>query len=183
MADIQHSAITDPHIHEPKGASTAGAGTVYVSNGSGSGSWQTLGISSLDWVDIQGGIQDDLDSGNLAVSGVYYVTTVLPDISTASSVIVPVIENSVVLEASVVLGGTITNADAAISFLNSSGATMGTNVTVAESGSAKGDQYSFTATGNNELTGPTWFEIATDGASTGAVPVSITVKLQTVLNP
>lgn len=37
---IQHSAITDPDIHEPKGASTAAAGTVYISDGAGSGSWQ-----------------------------------------------------------------------------------------------------------------------------------------------
>ena len=36
---IEHSVIQDPYIHEPKGASTALAGTVYVSNGAGSGSW------------------------------------------------------------------------------------------------------------------------------------------------
>lgn len=34
-----HSTLTDPNIHEPKGASTATVGKVYVSNGSGSGSW------------------------------------------------------------------------------------------------------------------------------------------------
>lgn len=39
MANIQHSAITDPNIHEPKGAASASSGAVYVANGSGSGSW------------------------------------------------------------------------------------------------------------------------------------------------
>lgn len=34
-----HSTLTDPNIHEPKSASTATVGKVYVSNGSGSGSW------------------------------------------------------------------------------------------------------------------------------------------------
>jgi len=34
-----HSTLSDPHLHEPKGASTATAGRVYISNGSGSGSW------------------------------------------------------------------------------------------------------------------------------------------------
>lgn len=35
----EHNTITDPEIHEPKGASTALAGQVYVSNGAASGSW------------------------------------------------------------------------------------------------------------------------------------------------
>ena len=39
MATVQHSALTDPNIHEPKGVSTAAAGKVYTANGSGSGSW------------------------------------------------------------------------------------------------------------------------------------------------
>jgi hypothetical protein len=36
---IEHNVITDPEIHEPKGASTAGIRTQYVSDGAGSGSW------------------------------------------------------------------------------------------------------------------------------------------------
>lgn len=36
---IQHAAITDPDIHEPKGASTANSGEVYVADGAGSGVW------------------------------------------------------------------------------------------------------------------------------------------------
>jgi len=39
MATVQHSALTDPNIHEPKGVSSAAAGKVYVANGAGSGSW------------------------------------------------------------------------------------------------------------------------------------------------
>lgn len=42
MANIQHSALTDPNLHEPKGASTAASGKVYVANGSGSGVWQYI---------------------------------------------------------------------------------------------------------------------------------------------
>lgn len=179
---IQHSVISDPHVHEPKGASTAGAGTVYVSDGSGSGSWTTVDLTSVDWSSIQGEIQNDLDNGSLEVAGDYYVHVTIPDISSASSVLVPVMEDSTVVSASVVLGGAISAADASISFSNSAAASMGTDVTVAEASSGKGDQYSFTATGNNVLSGPTWIEVATDGASTGAVPVYITIKLRTVLN-
>lgn len=34
-----HSTLTDPELHEPKGVASATAGRLYVSNGSGSGSW------------------------------------------------------------------------------------------------------------------------------------------------
>lgn len=37
---IEHSVITDPEIHEPKGIASAGVGEVYVSNVSGGGNWR-----------------------------------------------------------------------------------------------------------------------------------------------
>lgn len=39
MANVQHSTLTDPNIHEPKGITTAAANSVYMANGSSSGSW------------------------------------------------------------------------------------------------------------------------------------------------
>jgi len=45
---IQHSVITDPDIHEPKGASTASLGEVYIANGSGSGDWSPITLDSDD---------------------------------------------------------------------------------------------------------------------------------------
>lgn len=39
MANVQHSTLTDPNLHEPKGASTAAADQLYRANGSGSGTW------------------------------------------------------------------------------------------------------------------------------------------------
>ncbi len=42
MANVQHSNLTDPNLHEPKGVSTATADQVYISNGSGSGSWTNV---------------------------------------------------------------------------------------------------------------------------------------------
>lgn len=39
MANVQHSSLTDPNLHEPKGISTAAASQLYLSNGSGSGTW------------------------------------------------------------------------------------------------------------------------------------------------
>lgn len=37
---VQHSAIEDPNIHEPKGIAGQDAGKVYLSNGSDSGTWE-----------------------------------------------------------------------------------------------------------------------------------------------
>lgn len=39
MANVNHNTLTDPYLHEPKGASTAAAGDVYVADGTGSGAW------------------------------------------------------------------------------------------------------------------------------------------------
>ena len=39
MADVNHSSLTDPYLHEPKGVAAAAAGQVYQANGAGSGSW------------------------------------------------------------------------------------------------------------------------------------------------
>lgn len=39
MANINHSTLSDPYLHEPKGVSSALAGQIYVSDGAGSGDW------------------------------------------------------------------------------------------------------------------------------------------------
>lgn len=48
MATIEHKDIVDPNVHEPKGASSASTGTVYKSNGAGSGTWSKVKGSELD---------------------------------------------------------------------------------------------------------------------------------------
>lgn len=44
---IQHKDIADEERHEPKGASDAGLGSVYISDGQGSGIWKKMDVSSL----------------------------------------------------------------------------------------------------------------------------------------
>lgn len=48
QGDIEHSELPDNLLHEPKGASTAVAGTVYIADGAGSGSFTKLPTTSLD---------------------------------------------------------------------------------------------------------------------------------------
>lgn len=49
MANIDHSTLTGSALHEPKGVALASSNTVYVADGSGSGTWKKLasGISAL----------------------------------------------------------------------------------------------------------------------------------------
>lgn len=47
MSDIQHSQLPDNLLHEPKGASTALVGTVYIADGQGSGSFDYLPMSDV----------------------------------------------------------------------------------------------------------------------------------------
>lgn len=49
MADVAHATLTGADLHEPKGVATAASGTVYISDGAGSGSWGTV-ASSLNFV-------------------------------------------------------------------------------------------------------------------------------------
>lgn len=42
-----HASLTGAELHEPKGVAAASAKTVYVANGSGSGSWTTLDYATL----------------------------------------------------------------------------------------------------------------------------------------
>lgn len=42
---IQHADIPDAQLHEPKGAATAAAGTAYIADGAGSGTWVKVQIA------------------------------------------------------------------------------------------------------------------------------------------
>lgn len=40
MANVNHSTLSDPYLHEPKGISSASINEVYISDGAGSGNWK-----------------------------------------------------------------------------------------------------------------------------------------------
>lgn len=47
MANVSHASLTGAELHEPKGIGSAALGTVYVANGAGSGSWNSISTSSF----------------------------------------------------------------------------------------------------------------------------------------
>lgn len=179
---IQHELIVDPKIHEPKGASTAAAFTVYVSNGSGSGAWSTLSTSSFDLAGVLTAVQTGLNNGSIDVTGRFYLYANFLDIATPDSKIIPIIRSCTVIGARFTLAGAITVADSIVQVKAASGSAMGSNVTIAFTGSAKGTSFNFTANANNILTGPTWMEITTDGAATGPTSCGVLVELEYIAN-
>lgn len=66
---IEHSELPDNLLHEPKGASTAENGTLYVANGLGSGEFKKVPVESLDMT-----IQVVAGSSNVPVTGTVEVT-------------------------------------------------------------------------------------------------------------
>lgn len=61
---IEHKDLPDSLLHEPKGASTAAVGTVYVADGASSGSFQKLPITSLNIAipEIATAVHTDVDA-------------------------------------------------------------------------------------------------------------------------
>lgn len=63
---IEHSVITDPEIHEPKGVAAAASGRIYVADGAGSGAWSKVQDGSVDSEASASGAYLESDGGGNA---------------------------------------------------------------------------------------------------------------------
>jgi hypothetical protein len=145
-----HSALTGTELHEPKGVAAAAAGKVYLSDGLGSGSW---------------------------VVPPYTLTTRLDDVSTASTVYIPIPFAGTVTKVVTVLEGSLTTANATVTVKNAAGSSMGT-LTITQSGSAAGDIDTLTPVSNNTVTNDSRISVETDGASDTTRKLFVTVYIQ-----
>jgi len=151
MANVNHSSLTDPYLHEPKGAASASDGDVYVANGAGSGVWTAK--ETLIELSIEG---------------------YLEDVSAVETVYVPMPFNATVVKVLTVLEGSISSADSTITVKNSAGSSMGT-LTIAHSGSAAGDVDTLSPTTNNTVTADSFITLESDGASTNSAKLRFVV--------
>ena len=145
-----HSALTGTELHEPKGVAAAAAGKVYLSDGLGSGSW---------------------------VVPPYTLTTRLDDVSTASTVYIPIPFAGTVTKVVTVLEGSLTTANATVTVKNAAGSSMGT-LTITQSGSAAGDIDTLTPVSNNTVTNDSRISVETDGASDTTRKLFVTIYIQ-----
>jgi hypothetical protein len=156
---VEHKYISDPDIHEPKGASTAPAGTILTANGLGGTSFQSP--FSL------------VKNGNrVTLSGEFN------DIGTADAIWFVSPFNGRISAVRIVLYGPITgSAETITGTIN--GVPIGDlSITINTSGSAAGVVYSDTSitTGNTVVAGGS-FSINTTGASTGVTKAAVFVDI------
>ncbi len=154
MANVNHSTLTDPYLHEPKGVSTASSGQVYKANGSGSGTWSSQTTRSV-------------------------FTVHLADLSSAENIYCPIPFGGTVSRVTSALEGSIAGGDVTVTVKNSSAATMGT-ITVTQSGSAAGDIDSLDPSSNNTVTDNDYILIQTDGGASTHVDFMVSVVVEHV---
>ena len=151
MANVNHSALSDPYLHEPKGASTATAGDVYVADGAGSGSWEDHRRSVV----------------NLHIH----------DISVAENMYVPIPFGGTVSRVSSVIAGALTGADVVLTIKNSSAATMGT-ITITQAGSAAGDVDFTNPSTNNTTTDNDYILVQGNGGASSHVDCVVSIVVE-----
>lgn len=78
MANVQHNALTDPNLHEPKGVSSANADEVYIATGGGTGTWAKLSPTSFNGLATNGNLGQFLVS--TGAGGLTYTTAAHGDI-------------------------------------------------------------------------------------------------------
>jgi uncharacterized protein YbjQ (UPF0145 family) len=159
---IEHRNLTGAQLHEPKGCATAGAGTVYVADGVGSGAWSNL-------------LAADRAANRIVLS--HHFT----DISNAQSVFMLTPISGVVRSIHVVLHGAITTANSIVDARINGVSVVGSSITVTHTGSAAGQAFSSFPTGANALTANGVVEVRTDGGSSTVAMASVFVVVDTAL--
>ena len=145
-----HSALTGADLHEPKGIAAAAADKVYVSDGAGTGVWRNTP---------------------------YAISAVIADVSTASTIYIPVPFAGTVIKVVTVLAGSLTTANSTVTVKNAAGSSMGT-LTITQSGSAAGDIDVLNPVSNNTVTNDSRISVETDGASDTARNLFVTVFIR-----
>lgn len=158
-----HKDLTGTDLHEPKGQAGAAANTVYVANGSGSGTHQKIALASLDLTSIQN-------------PNTVYVAGFIDDVSTASFILIPAPEGCTFVSARLTLSTGITVADSNVSFTRNDGSSFGSAVVITQAGSTEGTGFNFTATLNQTITNPGYVKVATDGGSTTVARLHVLCK-------
>lgn len=161
---VNHKDLTGAALHESKGVAAASANTVYVANGSGSGTWQQVATAQVN-------------TSSLKNVNKVYLTYTIPDISTAGShfVVTPIAGDIAKIYSTI--NNAITSVNCGLTFEIGGTAVTNGAITIAYSGSAAGTVDNSTPSGNKTLTAGQAIEIITDGASSTSCRGTITFEL------
>ena len=108
----------------------------------------------------------------------YFITAEIEDVSTASSTFVAIPDGGKVVKIITALQGAISGGDAAITFEIGGTAMTNSAITVANSGSAAGDIDTSEPSAANRVEEDGTIEMITDGASTGAKKLLVTLVIR-----
>lgn len=108
----------------------------------------------------------------------FVVTAMIADVSTAGQIYVTSPVTGRIVKAYSALNGAITVADAALALKIGGTAVTGGTIAIPYDGSAAGDVGECTPTAANTVNAGQAIEIETDGASTGAVSVVVTLVIR-----
>ncbi len=161
MANVSHATLTGSDLHEPKGAASATADSVYVADGAGSGTWEKITADSIDTTSILGVNQ-------------FTISLFWDDMGTAGSRYIPIPFACTCTQIYTCIQAAIAGANNIFTFRNTAGSSMGT-ITVTQAGSAAGDVDSLTPASNNTFTAGTFMKIDTDGGDSGTTDAYMTL--------
>lgn len=154
-----HKDLTGAELHEPKGVDAADANQVYIADGSGSGTWT------------------DRHDGHL-IRNLYWLTSDVPDVSTASSstyFYIPV--QSELVEIAAITTAPLTTADGTLSiYIN--GVLFADDLTLIQASSVAGTLHRATMVTANTIAAYSVIEIRSDGATDTAAIGHITLGLR-----
>lgn len=148
----EHSTLTDPELHEPKGVAAAASGEVYVANGAASGVWTQQ-------------------------KGYFAITHHIEDISVAGNHYIPIPKAGTVINVVSIIEGALTTADLVLTVYNSAAASMGT-ITVTQIGSAAGDVDALAPASNNTVTLNDYVRVNANGGPASHVATAVTVLVE-----
>lgn len=141
MANVSHSTLTGADLHEPKGVSGAASGTVYIANGSGSGSWGSIATSLNFTGMIADFVTPTAPTGWLECTGAAVSRTTYSDLftvqtiqqsgtRTSGSAVITGLSSTTNIKSGYKVGGTgITNGSTVVSVDSGSQITISANAT------------------------------------------------------
>lgn len=159
---VAHKDLTGADLHESKGVASASINTVYVADGSGSGTWKTLEASSI--------------SGSSVLNiNKQFVSFNFPDIGTLGSRYLAFTRACRIDKVTVVLQGATATTATNLTFRNDAGTSMGVlNIGNAATAGAVG---TLVPVSNNTFTADTKLQVDTDGGTSTNVAVEITLEV------
>lgn len=157
-----HKDLADAHLHEPKGVASASVDTVYVANGAGSGTWEKIDTSSINGASV------------LNVNK-QFVTMKFNDIGTAGSRYLAFPRSCRIDKVSVALQLATATTATILTFRNDAGTAMGT-INIGSTALA-GAVGSLTPVSNNTFSADTKLQVETDGGTSTASDVEITLEI------